>query len=99
MNILKVPFYSFCYKKFEILLFFLLEQINEGQEYDPRDIQRFNEIDDYTLMFIQHGQFGTSFDEDRALRIFNASMSWRKKHNVYGSISIKKELIFFFIDY
>jgi hypothetical protein len=76
-------------------LFFLLEQINEGQEYDSRDIQRFNEIDEYTLMFIQHGQFGQSFDEDRALRIFNASMSWRKKHNIYG---INIELILFFID-
>jgi hypothetical protein len=40
-------------------------------------------------MFIQHGQFGTSFDEDRALRIFNASMTWRKEHDVYGIISIK----------
>jgi len=35
-------------------------------------------------MFIQHGQFGQSFDEDRAFRIFNGSMSWRKKHHVYG---------------
>jgi len=35
-------------------------------------------------MFIQHGQFSSSFDEERALRIFNASMSWRKQNNVYG---------------
>jgi hypothetical protein len=35
-------------------------------------------------MFIQHGQFGTSFNQDRALRIFNASMRWRKNNNVYG---------------
>jgi len=59
------------------------KQISEGQLYDARDIQRFNEIDDYTLMFIQHGQFGTSFDQERALRIFDGSMSWRKRHNVY----------------
>ncbi len=36
-------------------------------------------------MFIQHGQFSSNFDEERALRIFNASMSWRKEHNVYGT--------------
>ncbi|CAF4050655.1 unnamed protein product [Rotaria sp. Silwood2] len=59
------------------------KEIYEDELYDPRDIQRFNEIDEYTLMFIQHGQFGPNFDEDRALRVFNASMSWRKKHNVY----------------
>ncbi len=35
-------------------------------------------------MFIQHGQFGTSFNQDRALRIFDESLSWRKKQNVYG---------------
>lgn len=73
-----------------ILLPFLLEQITEGQKYDPRDLQRFNEIDEYTLMFIQHGQFSPEFDEDRALRIFNASMSWRKEHNVYGRILINE---------
>ncbi|CAF1295579.1 unnamed protein product [Adineta steineri] len=60
------------------------KQINEGQDYDPRDLQRFNEIDEFTTMFIQHGQFGSNFDEDRALKIFNASMSWRKEHSVYG---------------
>lgn len=37
-------------------------------------------------MFIQHGQFQATFDEDRALRIFDASMSWRKEKNVYGII-------------
>jgi hypothetical protein len=36
-------------------------------------------------MFIQHGQFGTSFDQERALRVFNGSLSWRKRHNVYGN--------------
>ncbi len=64
--------------------YFRLEQISEGQAYDARDIQRFNEVDQYTLMFIQHGQFGTSFNQDRALRIFDESLSWRKKQNVYG---------------
>ncbi len=64
--------------------YFSLEQISEGQVYDARDIQRFNEVDGYTLMFIQHGQFGTSFDQDRALRVFDGSLSWRKRHNVYG---------------
>jgi len=48
-------------------------------------------------MFIQHGQFGSTFDEDRALRIFNGAMSWRKEHNVYGIILIKIKLILFFI--
>jgi hypothetical protein len=60
------------------------EKIAEGQEYDARDIQRFNEQDEYTLRFIQHGQFGTSFDQDRALRVFNGTMRWRKNNNVYG---------------
>ncbi|CAF4688149.1 unnamed protein product [Rotaria sp. Silwood1] len=59
------------------------KEINEDERYDPRDIQRFNEIDEYTLMFIQHAQFGPNFNEDLAFRVFNASMSWRKKHNVY----------------
>jgi len=70
------------------MFFCFLEQISEGQEYDPRDIQRFNDIDEYTLMFIQHGQFNPTFDEDRALRIFDASMKWRKTHHVYGKNSI-----------
>lgn len=35
-------------------------------------------------MFIEHGQFGSTFDEDRALRVFNTAMEWRKKNNVYG---------------
>ena len=63
--------------------FFVVEQISEGV-YDPRDLKRFNEIDDYTLTFIQHGQFGTSLNRDRVLHVFDAAMSWRKRHNVYG---------------
>ncbi|CAF3610991.1 unnamed protein product [Rotaria sordida] len=59
------------------------KEINENELYDPHDIQRFNEVDEYTLMYIQHGQFGPDFDADRALQIFNISMSWRKSHNVY----------------
>ncbi len=35
-------------------------------------------------MFIQHGQFGANFDQERALRVFNGSLSWRKRHHVYG---------------
>ena len=70
-------------------IFFVLEQIDEGQKYDPRDVRRFNEVDEYTTMFIQHGQFGTSFDEDRGLRIFNLAMSWRKENNVYGTDFIR----------
>ncbi len=69
---------------FNWIYIFSLENISEGQEYDPKDIQRFNEVDEYTLMFIQHGQFGTSFDQERALRVFNGSMTWRKQNNVYG---------------
>lgn len=63
---------------------FSLEQITEDHRYDPRDIQRFNELDAYTLMFIQHGQLGSSFDQDRALSVFDGSMSWRKRHDVHG---------------
>ncbi|CAF2906770.1 unnamed protein product [Rotaria sp. Silwood2] len=58
-------------------------QISEGQLYDARDIERFNTIDAYTVMFIQHGQFSTSFNQERALSTFNGSMSWRKRHNVH----------------
>ena len=39
------------------------------------------------------------FDEDRALRIFNASMSWRKEHNVYGRILINELRIILYIIY
>jgi hypothetical protein len=39
-------------------------------------------------MFIQHGQFGASFDQDRALRVFNGSLSWRKRHHVYGKDNV-----------
>ena len=35
-------------------------------------------------MFIQHGQFGSSFDQDRAFNVFNGAMSWRKRHDVHG---------------
>jgi hypothetical protein len=35
-------------------------------------------------MFIQHGQFGATFDQDRALRVFNGAMSWRKTNQVFG---------------
>ncbi len=69
---------------FLIFILISLEQISEGQEYDPRDIQRFNEADGYTLMFIQHGQYGKTFDEKNALRHFHESMIWRKQKNVYG---------------
>ena len=63
---------------------FSLEEISEGLLYDPRDIQRFNENDDYAMMFVQHGQYGTTFDEKRALKIFNDAMVWRKQNNIYG---------------
>ncbi|UJR22873.1 hypothetical protein I4U23_025902 [Adineta vaga] len=59
------------------------KEIAQGELFDARDLQRFNENDEYTLMFIQHGQFGTTFDQDRALRVFNDSLAWRKRHNVY----------------
>lgn len=63
---------------------YCLEEIAEGQLYDARDLERFNTNDAYTLMFIQHGQFGTTFNEGRALHCFNGSLSWRKTHNVFG---------------
>lgn len=72
----------------------MLGEINEGQLYDSRDIQRFNEIDEYALMFVQHGQLGTTFDETRALRVFNASMIWRRANRVYGKVELKIELLF-----
>ncbi|CAF0887368.1 unnamed protein product [Adineta ricciae] len=59
------------------------KEIAEDEKIDARDLQRFNENDDYTLRFIQHGQHGTTFDQERALRLFKASMEWRKRHNVY----------------
>ncbi|CAF1345645.1 unnamed protein product [Rotaria magnacalcarata] len=59
------------------------KNISEGQLYDTRDLERFNTDDAYTLMFIQHGQFGTTFNEERALGCFDGSFSWRKRHNVY----------------
>ena len=63
------------------------EEIAEGELLDASDVKRFNENDDYTLRFIQHGQHGTTFDQDRALRLFKGSMEWRKRHNVYGNTS------------
>ncbi|CAF0778453.1 unnamed protein product [Adineta steineri] len=78
------------------------KEISEGQLYDSRDLQRFNENDPYTLMFVQHGQFGTALDEGRALRVFNGAMSWRKRHNVFDISSseipaeyINRHAIFF----
>ncbi|UJR26065.1 hypothetical protein I4U23_007411 [Adineta vaga] len=50
------------------------KQITEGQAYDARDIKRFNEIDEYALMFIQHMQYDKTFDEQKALRIFHEAM-------------------------
>lgn len=35
-------------------------------------------------MFIQHGQFGAEFDQERALHVFDTAMTWRKAHNAYG---------------
>ncbi|CAF1035704.1 unnamed protein product, partial [Didymodactylos carnosus] len=58
------------------------EEIAAGN-YDHRDIQRFNEIDDYTNMFIQHAQFSEKFNEQRALEVFNLAMIWRKNNSVY----------------
>jgi hypothetical protein len=64
----------------------------DGNEYDERDLARFNQIDAYTLMFIQHGQFKSTFDQERALKIFHDSMSWRKQHQVYGRNHINNRL-------
>jgi hypothetical protein len=35
-------------------------------------------------MFVQHGQYGKTFDEKKGLHQFNEAMVWRKQHNVYG---------------
>jgi hypothetical protein len=40
-------------------------------------------------MFIRHGQYGTTFNETKALQCFNESMSWRKKNEVYGNTNSK----------
>jgi hypothetical protein len=66
------------------IILFSLEQINEGEEYDPRDIKRFNEVDEYAQMFIQHAQYGKIFDTKKALQHFHEAMIWRKQNNVYG---------------
>jgi len=65
--------------------------------FNADDLKRFNEVDEYTLMFIQHGQFGTSFNQDRALRVFEGSLSWRKRHNVFGKNELLKLSIEFFV--
>lgn len=72
----------------EIFCIFILEQISDGEEYDARDIQRFNENDQYPIMFVQHGQYGKTFDDKKALRHFNEAMVWRKQNNVYGKYLI-----------
>ncbi|CAF1118614.1 unnamed protein product [Adineta steineri] len=59
------------------------KQINEGQEYDERDIKRFNEIDEYALMFVRHAQYGKTFDEQKGFYHFNEAMTWRKQNNAY----------------
>jgi len=35
-------------------------------------------------MFIQHGQYGKTFDEKKALRLFHEAMIWRKQNKAYG---------------
>ena len=71
-----------CFRQY--ITFVSSEQINEGQEYDARDIKRFNDIDDYASMFVQHLQYGKIFDEQKAFRIFHETMTWRKQNKVYG---------------
>jgi hypothetical protein len=52
-------------------------------------------------MFIRHGQYGTTFNEARALQYFDESMNWRKKNNIYGNTSLQiiqiygKQVVFF----
>ena len=72
------------------VLICLLEQLADGEEYDRRDIERFNQNDEYTLMFIQHGQYGSTFNEERALRLFDGAMKWRKQNQVYGNNGLTK---------
>ena len=60
------------------------EELAEGKEFDIRDLERFHRVDQYAAMFIQHGQFGSEFDQERALRVFQAAMRWRNTQNVYG---------------
>ncbi|CAF4379696.1 unnamed protein product, partial [Rotaria sordida] len=50
-------------------------QISNGEEYDVCDIKRFNEIDEYTLMFIQYRQHDKTFDEPKAFRHFHETMT------------------------
>jgi hypothetical protein len=63
---------------------FIPEELADGKEFDIRDIERFSRVDEYATMFIQHGQFGTDFNQERALRVFQAAMSWRNTQRVYG---------------
>jgi hypothetical protein len=35
-------------------------------------------------MFIQHGQYGKTFDEKKALSHFHGAMIWRKQNKNYG---------------
>ncbi|CAF3594389.1 unnamed protein product [Rotaria sordida] len=51
------------------------KQISNGEEYDVCDIKRFNEIDEYTLMFIQYRQHDKTFDEPKAFRHFHETMT------------------------
>jgi hypothetical protein len=43
-------------------------------------------------MFVQHGQYGKTFDEKKALRIFHDAMVWRKENNVYGKFTKDRSL-------
>jgi hypothetical protein len=62
----------------------ILEELAEQNLYNINDIQRFNEIDAYARMFIEHAQNGKTFDENKACRLFHDTMLWRQTNNVYG---------------
>ncbi|CAF0854249.1 unnamed protein product [Rotaria sordida] len=51
------------------------KQISNGEEYDVCDIKRFNEINEYTFMFIQYRQHDKTFDEPKAFRHFHETMT------------------------
>lgn len=57
----------------------------EDNVYDERDIERFNKNNEYTLMFIRHGQYEDKFNQIKSLQYFNESMIWRKENQVYGN--------------
>ena len=63
----------------------VVEEIADGHEFDPRDIQRFRDIDEYATMFLQHGQLQSEFDLDRALRIFKAV--WLGERDIVFTVS------------